>query len=177
MSDTLDTHQKYTRPAILFHWLTALLVALAYVSMNVRGPKGTLGRILWSNTHYWAGTLVLTLAVLRLAWRARHGAPAPLPQPKPLTLLSHTVHFVLYVFIFAQPILGMLMLNLQGHPIALVGLHWSFTLVGPDRQLGRTVFAVHRYLANTFYGVIGLHALAGLWHHFVKRDWTLRRML
>ncbi|WP_233831661.1 cytochrome b [Paraburkholderia sp. ZP32-5] len=174
---TTRVEQRYGRPAVLLHWTIALLIALAYVSMNVRGPKGTLNRILWSDVHFWAGTLVLVLTVLRVMWRARAGAPPLLPQPKYLMLLSHAVHFVLYVFIFVQPVLGILTLDLQGHPLALPGLPWSLNFVGPNREQANTLFWIHKYLADTFYFVIGLHALAALWHHFVRRDGTLRRML
>ncbi|MCO8649276.1 cytochrome b, partial [Burkholderia multivorans] len=31
-------------------------------------------------------------------------------------------------------------------------------------------------IGNAFYFVIGLHALAALYHHFIKRDDVLRRM-
>ncbi len=34
----------------------------------------------------------------------------------------------------------------------------------------------HELLGNAFYAVIGLHAVAALWHHFARRDDTLRRM-
>ncbi len=32
-------------------------------------------------------------------------------------------------------------------------------------------------LASIFYYVIGLHAIAAIWHHFVRKDNTLKRML
>jgi cytochrome b561 len=36
---------------------------------------------------------------------------------------------------------------------------------------------VHEALATAAYWLVGLHAAAALWHHFVLRDATLRRML
>jgi cytochrome b561 len=91
--------------------------------------------------------------------------------------LAVLVHLMLAVFIIAQPLLGMLMVNLGGHPVVLAGPNWAFTLVGPDPHMRTIVHTVHITLAKAFYFVIGLHAFAALWHHFVKRDMTLRRML
>ena len=36
---------------------------------------------------------------------------------------------------------------------------------------------IHVTVAEVFYWVIGLHILAALWHHFGRRDDTLKRML
>jgi cytochrome b561 len=60
---------RYSKPAIFFHWAIFLLVALAYLAIEIRGPKGSDSRLLWTAVHFWAGTLVLTLAVFRLLWR------------------------------------------------------------------------------------------------------------
>ena len=35
----------------------------------------------------------------------------------------------------------------------------------------------HEILGTVFYAVIAMHAIAALWHHFIRRDTTLRRML
>jgi cytochrome b561 len=173
----LPAGERYHGSTIFFHWTIAGLVVLAYLAMDVRGPKGTLSRVLWSDTHYWAGTLVLMLAILRFLtkWRARR--PLPLPVPFPQAVLATAVHLMLAVFIITQPLLGMLMVNLGGHPVVLAGPNWAFTLVAPDPHLRAIVHTVHVTLAKAFYFVIGLHAFAALWHHFIKRDVTLRRML
>ena len=36
---------------------------------------------------------------------------------------------------------------------------------------------LHELIGNIFYVVIGLHVVAALWHHFIRRDNTLKRML
>ena len=96
--------ERYSKPAIFFHWVIFLLVALAYFAIEVRGPKGSDSRVLWNNVHYWAGTLVLVLAVLRLVWRMWQGAPQDIDSNRLLTFLSRLVHIALYVFIFVQPL-------------------------------------------------------------------------
>lgn len=176
MNDILTKQHRYSKPAVFFHWAIFIGVALAYLAIEVRGPKGSDSRVFWSNVHYLAGTLVLGLSVLRVLWRAVSRVPDALPQPAMLSLLAKLAHAALYVFIIAQPLLGMLLINLGGKPVTLAWVHWSFTLVGPNTALRPIVKAAHELLGNAFYFVIGLHALAALWHHFVKRDETLRRM-
>jgi len=36
---------------------------------------------------------------------------------------------------------------------------------------------MHGTVGDVFYWVIGLHIVAALWHHLMRRDDTLRRML
>ncbi|MFC0401012.1 cytochrome b [Paraburkholderia rhizosphaerae] len=171
------TQERYSRPAIFFHWAIFLLVAVAYFAIEIRGPKGSDSRILWTGVHMWAGTLVVSLAVLRLLWRLWRGAPAAQETNALLTFLARLVHLALYLFIFAQPLLGMLMINTGGHPVTLAGTDWQIVLVGADPAARQMLHAAHVWLGNAFYWVIGLHALAAIGHQLVFRDRTLQRML
>lgn len=64
-----------------------------------------------------------------------------------------------------------------GHPVKIAPLGLSFTLFDANPTLRGPLKEAHELIGNSFYFVIGLHALAALWHHFVKRDATLRRIL
>ncbi|MBB2928885.1 cytochrome b [Paraburkholderia silvatlantica] len=169
--------ERYTKPAIFFHWVIFLLVALAWLAIEVRGPKGTDSRVFWSNVHFWAGSLVLVLAVLRLAWRLWRGAPAEIDSNALLSFLSRLVHLALYLFIFVQPLLGILMINAGGHPVTLAGFDLQIALMGPDPAARKFLKDAHELIGNLFYWVVGLHALAAIAHHVVFRDNTLRRMI
>ena len=79
-----------------------------------------------------------------------------------LRWLSKLAHVALYVFIIAQPLLGIMMINLGGKPVSLDWLGISFTLFGPDKALRPTIKEAHELIGNAFYFVIGLHALAAL---------------
>ncbi|MGB7192872.1 MAG: cytochrome b [Collimonas pratensis] len=172
----LPPQERFSRPAILLHWAIFLLVALAYLAIEMRGPKGSDSRVFWTATHFWAGCSVLILSVVRVAWRSYRSPPAPLVDLPVMQFLSKAAHLALYIFIIVQPILGILTVNLAGHPVNLAGLG-SFTVIGPDHDLAKSMKTIHETLGNVFYWVIGLHALAALWHHFIKRDATLRRII
>lgn len=168
---------RYNKPAIFLHWAIFLLVVVAYLAINVRGPKGTDSRALWTGIHLLAGLLVFGLAVIRSGWRLRHSPPPEETSSVWLVALAKAAHMALYAFILLQPILGILLFNLGGHPVAIIGTDWSFTLVDANPTLAPIVKSAHKLIGTIFYYVIGLHALAALWHHYIVRDNTLRRML
>ncbi|AOI59605.1 cytochrome B [Burkholderia diffusa] len=176
MKNILAKQTRYSSPAIFFHWAIFLLVALAYLSIEIRGPKGSDSRVFWMNVHLLAGTFVLVLSVLRVLWRAISRVPEAIPQATLLKWLSKLAHVALYVFIIAQPLLGIMMVNMGGKPVSLDWIGVSFTLFGPDKALRPTIKEAHELIGNAFYFVIGLHALAALYHHFIRRDDVLRRM-
>ncbi|MPV59670.1 cytochrome B [Burkholderia sp. HI2761] len=176
MRNILAKQTCYSSPAIFFHWAIFLLVALAYLAIEIRGPKGSDSRAFWMNVHLTAGTFVLVLSVLRVLWRVVSRVPEAIPQATLLRWLSKLAHVALYVFIIAQPLLGIMMINMGGKPVSLDWLGVSFTLFGPDKALRPTIKEAHELIGNAFYFVIGLHALAALYHHFIRRDDVLRRM-
>ncbi|MDQ7976306.1 cytochrome b [Paraburkholderia sp. SARCC-3016] len=171
------TQERYSKPAIFFHWAIFLLVATAFFAIEIRGPKGSDSRTLWTAVHMWAGALVLSLAVLRLLWRLLHGVPAEVETNALLTFLARLVHLALYLFIFAQPLLGILMINAGGHPVTLAGTNLQIVLVGADPGARHALHDAHVWLGNAFYWVIGLHALAAIAHQVLFRDRTLQRMM
>ncbi|QTO51263.1 cytochrome b [Burkholderia latens] len=177
MKNILAKQTRYSSPAIFFHWAIFLLVALAYLAIEIRGPKGSDSRVFWTNVHFLAGTSVLALSVLRVLWRVVSRVPEPIPQAALLKWLSTLAHFALYVFIIAQPLLGIMTINMGGKPVSLDWIGVSFTLFGPDKALRPTIKEAHELIGNAFYFVIGLHALAALYHHFIRRDDVLRRMV
>ena len=50
-------------------------------------------------------------------------------------------------------------------------------LLPENEQLAHTLEDLHGTIGEAFYWVIGLHALAAIWHHAFRRDDTLKRML
>ena len=175
-SDTVKL-SIYSRPAILFHWVIVLLLALAYLAINVRGPNGTYSSIFWTNIHFLAGFFVFVCAVLRVLWRLWHGVPPEIQESKVAMFGARAMHLVLYLFIFAQPILGILLVNSGGSPVRLAGIHLNIQLYGEDMRAHHAIHTVHVLLGQAFYWVIGLHAIAAVIHHFVLKDETMRRML
>lgn len=154
----------YSSPQIALHWLIAALVAFQLIfgegMTNVRdaAEEGTTPSNLdfaVSLGHYWFGSAILVLILARLALRLKQGTPPrALTTPTWMEWAAKLVHWAFYVMLFAMPVLGLLTIYVSD----------SF---GDIHKLGKPVFIV----------LIAAHVLAALFHQFIKRDGTLRRML
>jgi cytochrome b561 len=168
---------SWSRPAIFFHWATALAVALGLFAIEIRGPKGSDSRVFWTAIHIWAGSIVLCLSVLRVLWTLWHGTPRELPHSRAQRFLARLVHLALYLLIFVQPLLGIAMLNTSGSAVQLAGTHLQLRLFAKDPVAHQFLHDAHFLIGNAAFWLIGLHALAAIVHHTIFRDATLTRML
>ncbi len=177
----VPSSQRYTAKARWFHWLMAALIVLAYVLILSRTQfsKGSEYRILVVQSHFWVGIVILTMAFFRVAERRRHRPPGITPPLEgALRVASSLTHYALYAFLFIQPLLGLLtvMVEKGALPIPLTALQIPWPFATSD-HLAENFEDLHKLLGSIFYYVIGLHVLAALWHHVVRKDNTLKRML
>ena len=176
------THSKtgYASPIILMHWLMLILIAFGYALMELKSfaPRGSDLRLNMASLHYLLGLLVFMLVWARLVLRMAGGQVPPI-EPAPSswqTAFEKAMHGLLYVFMIGLPLLGWLALSAKGKPVHLFIFDLPFP-IEPDDALARQLKKLHETIANAGYFAIGLHAAAALFHHYVKRDATLRRML
>ena len=155
---------KYSGLQIGIHWLVFLLVVVAYAAMELRG-------------FFPRGITICALMVARLLVRLKSPAPPIVPKPSPMmTGFAHLGHLVIYLLFIALPLIGMVMMYWRGNPWYAFGLTMPYA---PQSDFERvdTLKAIHEWLANAGYFVIGLHALAALVHHYWWKDNTLLRMM
>lgn len=176
-----STAPRYVPALRWLHWFIFALVLVAYVAVNLHEvlPQGSSVRSNVLNSHFLAGIAVLMLVLPRLAVRLKRPAPPIVP---PLDrwnrYFSKFTHVLLYVFLIVQPIMGIITLQIAGRPVVLFGVTVVPALFGPgNRSLAERWEDIHGTVGNVFYYVIGLHILGALWHHFGRKDNTLRRML
>jgi len=168
MSHTEDRYSP-SRLTFFFHWVILALIALAYLAIEIRGPKGTDSRTFWMAVHFWTGSLVLPLSALRLLWLLwRNGMPGAPGHPL-LRFVVRILYLALYLFIFVQPLLGILMVNAAGRPFTLAGGDISLTLIGADPIARALLHTLHEEIGNAFYVVIGLHALLAIVSRLLRR--------
>jgi cytochrome b561 len=169
---------QYHPLSILLHWLVLALIIAAFVAIELKGqfPKGSEPRELCKSIHGLFGQLIFIAMVLRLIVRFVYGVPKPL-HPKPLfASLAKVMHWLMYALLLISPIFGMLYFQYGGKEIHFFGLVWP-QLVTPNPEMKKLVEGIHEFMGNSLYFLIGFHALAGLWQHYVLKDDTLRRML
>ena len=169
---------KYHPASIFFHWLVFFLVVAAFIVIELKGqfPKGSEARDLCKSIHGVIGQLIFLLMAIRLMVRWIYGVPQP-TNPTPLfASLAKAMHWLLYALLLISPIFGLLYFQYGGKEIHFFGLVWP-QFVTPNPEMKKTVEGIHEFLGNSLYFLIAIHALAGLWQHYVIKDNTLRRML
>ena len=172
--------QRYTKTAMLLHWLIALMIVSAFFLglTMVDIPGFTPTKLKYFSWHKWLGVTVLALAAIRLLWRQANRPPPPLAGiPAWQHKVADGVHYLLYFLMFAAPISGYLYGSAAGVPVVYLKLVTLPALIGPDPELKAILKTVHYDLVMTMAGVVVAHALAALKHHFIDRDITLKRML
>ena len=174
---------RYSAAARYFHWLTAaavfVMVPLGF-AMTYRG--GTMD--IWDgvtdalySTHKLIGFLLLWLVAGRLAYRLLHGAPPDEPGLSRLhRVASHLVYWLLYGLLLIVPLLGWIGVSL--YPSLTWFMNFALpALAAPDQELAKAVLGVHGTLAIVTAVLVCGHIAAALYHHFIRKDGVLRRML
>jgi cytochrome b561 len=174
-----NTNERYGSLSITMHWLMLLLLVAVYACIELRElfPKGSDPREALKTWHYMLGLSVFALVWLRVVLNLSGPTPRILPDQAPWQkLAARLMHLTLYLLMIGMPLAGWLILSAEGKPIPFFGLQLP-ALVSENKVLGDTIKEIHETGGTIGYYLIGLHAAAALFHHYVKRDNTLSRML
>ena len=90
--------------------------------------------------------------------------------------LARATHFALYVFMIGMPVAGWLILSAEGETIPFFGLELP-ALAGKNEQFAEQVEEIHELGGTIGYWLIGIHAAASLFHHYLLRDRVFSRMM
>jgi cytochrome b561 len=173
------TRTRYSAGGQFFHWLSALLVAVAWVLGQLRDDfeRGEPRRIV-DFVHVSSGQLIVALLALRIIWRFVEPPP---PETGPAgswaDRAAKFAHILFYVLLIAAPAAGVVALFANGKPLPLFGLGEIASPWVKDKALEHSAKEVHEWLANGLIVLAALHASAALAHHFWLRDGVLKRML
>ncbi|MDP1521609.1 MAG: cytochrome b [Methylotenera sp.] len=174
-----STTERYGSLSIGLHWLMLLLLIAVYACIELREiyPKGSDPREALKAWHFMLGLSVFVLVWVRIFARISAASPQIIPAPAAWQSLSaKLMHLALYVLMIAMPILGWLLLSAAGKPIPFFGLELP-ALVSKNKNLAALIKQIHETGGSVGYFLVGFHAVAALFHHYVVRDNTLLRML
>lgn len=166
---------KYGNVSIILHWILAILIiaqiplGIYMVDLPISMLRGQL-----FGFHKTIGLSVLILVVLRLLWRLSNVSPH---TPSWQKFAAHTVHFLLYVLMFALPLTGWALSSAAGFPVSFFGLFVLPDLVAPDQHLTLVFLAAHKWLAYILVGLLILHVGAVLQHFIFYRYNLLKRII
>lgn len=182
--------EVYSPAAKTFHWLTVafILVQLplgAYMAWYARktefaDPSNTL-----YDLHKVIGMLILVLIVARFGYRLIAGAPRPEPTIEPWQrVVSGLTHWAIYAMLLVTPVLGWLGTSYYGamEPFgiklpSLVKAPATDAIKEANEKYSETVFEWHEAAAFILLALVLLHFAAAMYHHVVRKDNVLRRMM
>ena len=187
-----NSAERFGTVAKALHWAIALLVVVAYalaISLDqVTRSSDPWRRIL--HFHQWIGFTILFLMIARAYWRLQGRHPDPLGDNRFERRAASIVHTTLYVLLIAMPITGWAggKMNRTYFNLFEVPSFYNTPLYDliVTRGLGLTWEQFEAPLDFFHYGLVGpyllwmliaAHVGAALFHHFVRRDGTLLRML
>lgn len=142
------------------HWIVAVLVGIQYLwqdslgaTMAMLGENRTpdAGQFLVITLHTWGGLLLAALVI----WRIRLRLGEAHAERVPVSRLAAAQHWLLYVTLAVMSATG----ALHYYDLLDAGADW------------------HRAGKWLLGALVLLHGLAALWHHLVRRDQVLIRML
>jgi len=174
-----DAVVRYRVPAQILHWLTAALVVtgvgLGFAMLSV--DAGPLQNRLF-DLHRSFGASILALTGLRLLWRL-YAPPPPMVAGLPAwqARIAAITHILLYVLLFAVPLMGWAGTSAFGARIPVFGLFELPMILEKNKELADVLLPLHGILALSLCALLIMHIGAALHHHFVRKDDTLRRML
>ena len=175
-SDTRGSH--YCSGIIVLHWLMLLLFIGVYATVEAHElyeHSATGDQLMF--WHYQLGYAIFALVWLRLIFRLASSVPPADPGLPPLMhQLARGMHILLYVLMILMPITGWLTLSAEGESSTFLGLTVPM-VSGLSHSFGEIIEEVHEIVGIAGYFLIGLHTIAALFHHYVLRDNTMRRIL
>lgn len=173
---------SYSAIAKIFHWVTVPLIVLALLSGVTIAHVKDASKFGFYAIHESLGLILLILALARLAWRAAN-PPPPLPDhlPAPMRRVAAATHHALYAALVLQPLLGFFTTNAFGFPMqgatAFLGFIDLPKFMDAWEGLANILLWIHAWLGWLLPVLIAAHVGAAIYHHAIRRDGTLMRML
>ena len=187
-----NTRKSYGTVAKWLHWGTAVFFLASYTAVYYRHwfteektPEN------WNalQLHLSIGVTIAVIAILRIFWRVMSVQPDPEPGTKMEHRLAKMGHCALYAVMIIMPVTGYMGTGADTEYFFLFDIPKFedtslFSEVFANRlgisfeELEKPLDFIHKKVGGEWFVwllILG-HALAALYHHFVKKDRTLVRM-
>jgi len=168
--------QRHSPALRIAHWIVVALVFVTWPLGLMIGFVKDQVKLDFYMVHESIGFLVLWFMLLRLGIRLSGGA-VEVDAPRAEKLAASTVHGLLYAFLIIMPVSGFLATNAHGFPLQWFWLIPIWSPIGKSPEIAPILSSIHFWSAWTLLALVALHIAAALFHHIIRRDATLYRIL
>lgn len=169
--------QRYDTISQILHWLMVILLAvMAGIGYGREFLPGE-WRGIALDLHKSIGMVFLLLVGVRIIWALIRRGILHATESRFEFMAAKGVHIALYGLMIALPVSGWLMVSAFGRPVSLFGIVDIPALLVKNRPFAIMLKEWHETLAIIILATAGLHATAALFHHFIRKDDVLKRMI
>jgi cytochrome b561 len=162
--------RPFTPFSRILHWtMAALILLMLFIGIGMVASLSHYHTLI--AIHRPLGILILALVAIRLVNRLLN-PPPPLPEAMPAwqRFVAVGSHVLLYVLMFALPLVGWAMLSAAGYPIVLYGPLQLPPIAPQSPELFATLRPTHTVLALLLFAIVLAHLAAALTHALIYRD-------
>lgn len=184
--DAAHPDGQYGSVAKWFHWITVGLIAIAlptgFVIKFITGDSDGAYKMGFYAIHESAGLTILITAIARILWKMKHPPPPhPADLPAIMRIASTATHHGLYALLILQPLMGFFATNAWGFPMrgqtAYLGFIHLPKFMETSEGLANVLSWGHTIGGYLFVVLLAAHIGAAIFHHAIRRDGTLMRVL
>ena len=170
--------KSYDGVTKVLHWLIFAAVAAQYAvgefMPHIGRKTQDVGLVA---LHMSLGATVLVLIVVAIAWRLTHPVPQLPELPAWQRIAATLTHWALYLLILVMTMLGWAATDSRGWQVPVLGLIPLPAIANKGDRWAHSAGDIHTFLVNVLLGLVILHVVAALYHHFFLRDKVLTRIL
>lgn len=180
MANLKNTRENFGWVSVSLHWIMAIGLIAMYFLGDYMVDLDYYDE--WykdaPDIHKSTGVIIGGLMLARLLWNQLQAKPVHLnPKTVRINMMASVAHYVLYLSVFVLVISGYLISTAKGQGIEVFGFFEIPALLADNKDRGELAGDIHELLGLGFMALVAVHALAALFHHFFKKDRTLKRML
>lgn len=175
-----NTAEKFGSLTKFLHWIIFMLFLLQYFLVYRREflPNDTQEKMRYLLLHKSIGICVLILAAIMVYWRKIGVRPKnPSNMTSKEIIAAKYTHLLLYIVMFIMPISGILMSLYAGYAVSFFGFFNLPMLVSKNETIGGIFYQMHVFCSYFIIALVAFHAFAALYHHYVRKDDVLKRMI
>ena len=188
----INTSSSYGSIAKWLHWLTAGLFLLSYITVYYRHwftEEKTPENWTALQLHLSVGVTIGVIVALRILWKTSNPSPSLEPGTRIEHLAAKAGHNALYIIMIVMPITGYIGTGVNTEYFFMFDIPKFestslFNILITEgagltfKEFEEPVDFVHKNIGGEWlvWLLILGHASAALYHHFIKKDDTLKKM-